>query len=594
MKYLYHSQTEIKDGFWKFYAELNRNVTVHAVRDRFEETHRFGAFACDWKEGDPEEKKPHVFWDSDIAKWIEGAAYLTETKREPALEAKIDEVADLIEKNQLESGYFNSHFIAVEPDKIFEWRGCHELYCTGHLIEAAIAYHKATGKDKLLKCMLKNVDYIYKVFVEEGSAKFVTPGHEEIELALLTLYDYTGEEKHLELAKFFLDKRGNNDKEQPDLYTQAHLPVRAQKEAAGHAVRALYLYTAMAMAAKTANDKELWEACLALFDDITNSKMSITGGVGAKRQGEAFSYSYDLPNMTTYNETCASIALAMFAAAMNENDPDGRYADVVERVYYNGFISGLSLSGDHFFYTNPTEIDVKKNARDGEYHPITQRVKVFGCSCCPPNVVRFLASIPRYAYGTDGDTVYCNQFIDGVTALTAGGKDATLTLKTDYPVSGRLEFSYKGEPITLKVRIPGWCTEYDGETEKGYAAFPLADGQTVCIDLPMNIHFMEANPRVQDNSGRYAVTRGPVVYCMEGVDNGGDLRDITLLESGAKVAQEDGLPAPVIYLDGERRESSAALYSLKSDRRTRIKARLIPYFAFANRGETDMLIWAQG
>lgn len=593
MKYLYHSQTEIRDGFWKFYADLDRNVTVHAVRDRFEETHRFGAFACEWKEGDPEEKKPHVFWDSDIAKWIEGAAYLTETKREPALEAKIDEVADLIEKNQLESGYFNSHFIPVEPDRIFEWRGCHELYCTGHLIEAAIAYHKATGKDKLLNCMLKNVDYIYRVFVEEGSAKFVTPGHEEIELALLKLYDYLGEPKHLELAMFFLNKRGDNDKEQPDLYTQAHLPVREQKEAVGHAVRALYLYTAMAMAAKAADDKELWDACLALFDDITNRKMGITGGVGAKHQGEAFSYAYDLPNKETYNETCASIALAMFAAAMGENDPDGRYADVVERVYYNGFISGLSLSGDHFFYTNPTEIDVKKNTRDGEYHPITQRVKVFGCSCCPPNVVRFLASIPRYAYSTDGDTVYCNQFIDGVTSFTAGGKDATLTLKTDYPVSGKLEFSYTGEPITLKVRIPGWCTEYAGKTEKGYATFPLTDGQTVCIDLPMNIHFMEANPHVQDNSGRYAVMRGPVVYCMEGIDNGDNLRDITLLESGEKVACEE-FPAPVIYLDGKRREDSEALFSPKNDRRKDIKVRLIPYFAFANRGETDMLIWAQG
>ena len=591
MDYLYHSNTEIKDGFWKYYADLNRDVTVHAVRDRFEETYRFAAFACDWKEGDDEAKKPHVFWDSDIAKWMEGVAYMTEMKVEPELEAKVDEVADLIEKNQLENGYFNCHFIAVEPDKIFTWRGCHELYCTGHLIEAAIAYHKATGKDKLLKCMLKNVDYIYQRFVIDKDTAFVTPGHQEIELALIKLYDYTGDKKHLELANFFLDKRGNNDGETLDAYNQSHIPVREQSEAVGHSVRALYLYTAMAMAAKRNNDAEMLDACHRLFDDVVNKKMHITGGVGSLREGEKFSYEYDLPNANTYNETCAAIALSMFAAAMCEIEPRGIYGDVVERVFYNGFISGLSLSGDHFFYTNPTEIDLKKNTRSGDWHPISQRVKVFGCSCCPPNVVRFLGSIPRYAYGKDADTVYCHQFIYGVTKLTVGGKDAELTLKTAYPLDGKLTFTYKGEPMTLKVRIPDWCVEYTGETENGFATFEMKDGDTVTLDLPMNVHLIEANPLVQDNSGRYAVTRGPVVYCLEGVDNGENLRDITITSSAAEVKTEDGIPAPVLYLPAERRAASDSLFRLKDDTRIPFTAKLIPYLAFANRGDTDMLIW---
>ncbi len=592
MDYLQHFSTEIKDGFWKYYADLNRNVTVYAVRDRFEETHRFGAFACEWKQGDPDEKYPHIFWDSDIAKWMEGVAYMAENGEiDPELIAKVDEVVDNIEKNQLESGYFNSHFIAVEPDKIFTMRGCHELYCTGHLIEAAIAYDRATGKDKFLKCMIKNADYIYERFYVKKDTGFVTPGHQEIEIALIKLYDYTGDEKYLELALYFLLERGKHECDGHLSEFQTHLPLLEQTEAAGHAVRAGYMYTAMAMAVKRTGNPELKKTCDALFENITTKKMHVTGGVGANHTGEIYSYDYDLPNSNTYNETCATLALSMFAAAMCELEPDGKYGDVVERVLYNGFISGLSLSGDHFYYTNPAELDLKKLTRNGDWYPSARRVKVFGCSCCPPNVVRFLGSIPRYAYGQEGDTVYCHQFIDGVTRLTVGGKDATLTLKTAYPCDGKLSFSYKGEPMTLKVRIPAWCVEYEGETEKGFATFSLKDGGTLTVDLPMVTHLIEANPKVQDNSGRYAVTRGPIVYCLEGIDNGENLRDISIISTDALIRKEEGIPAPVLYMAAERREASDALYRLKNDKRVTFTARLIPYLANTNREETDMIIW---
>lgn len=601
MKNLYFANTEIKGGFWKYYTDLVRNVTVHAVYDRFKETGRFDAFKCSWHEGDNPDWKPDRYWDSDVAKWIEGVAYLTETKREPELESLVDATVDEIEKNQREDGYFNSYFLTVEPSKIYTDRNAHELYCTGHLIEAAIAYHKATGKDKLLSCMLKNVDCIRRNFVEEGRAGFTTPGHEEIEIALIKLYEYTGDEKHLELARFFIDKRGtceNDDMhwqgEGWDACFQSEMPVREMSEAKGHAVRAGYLYTAMAMLSKVDGDEELKAACDRLFDNIVNTKMSITGGVGAQKERETFSYSYDLPNRDVYNETCAAIALAMFAGAMQEIEPNSIYGDVIERVYYNGFISGVSLSGDRFFYTNPLELDIKKYQHKGSYQPISQRVKVFGCSCCPPNVVRMLGSLPRYMYTVDGDTVYCNQFAECETKLTVGKESATLIQHTSYPFDGHLEFEYHGAPVTLRVRIPEWCVEYKGETVNGFAEFRLTDGETATVDLPMNIHFIESNPNVQDNSGRYAITRGPIVYCMEGVDNGENLRDITILDNeNFAVSAEKGIPAPVIYADAERRRATNKLYSLKSADREQFRARLIPYFSFANREETGLLVWVQ-
>ena len=252
----------------------------------------------------------------------------------------------------------------------------------------------------------------------------------------------------------------------------------------------------------------------------------------------------------------------------------------------------FSLDGDKFFYTNPLEIDQKKYKNEAYYQPPFERVKVFDCSCCPPNVLRMLASLPRYMYTSDRNTIYCNQFSDCETKFNIGGKEATLIQKTNYPSDGKIEFTYYGEPITLFVRIPEWCVEYQGETQNGFAEFSLNYGDTVSLELPMNIHFIEANPNVQNNSGRYAVTRGPIVYCMEGIDNGENLSDITLIDNNCfEVKNEDGIPAPVIYIPAERRKSTDKLYKIKNDERIKFTARLIPYFSFSNRTVTDMLIW---
>ena len=589
MKNLQGSNVKIKDGFWRFYSDLNRNSIVKNVYDRFKETGRFDAISRDWREGMP--NKPHIYWDSDVAKWIEGAAYVIGESKDSKLEAIIDEVVEDIAKKQRADGYFNSYFLSVEPSKIFTNRDWHELYCLGHMIEAAIVYKKVTGKDKFLNCVLKNIDMVYRVFVEEKSADFVTPGHEEIEIALLKLYDYLGNEKHLELARFFINQRGNNEIEPKDAHFQSNVPVRRINEAVGHAVRAGYLYTAMSMLAKIDDDKELKEACNRVFEDIVNYKMSITGGVGSERVGEKFSYKYDLPNSDTYNETCASIALALFAGAMQELNVSSRYGDVIERVIYNGIISGVSLDGEKFFYTNPLEIDRKKYVRS-THQPRCERIKVFECSCCPPNVTRTLGDISRYMYTIDNNSIYCNQFATCEATFTVGGKTAVLKQTTNYPFDGKINFEYSGEPITLYVRIPEWCVEYTGTTENGFAKICLSNGESASIDLPMEIHFMEANPYAQDNSGRYAVQRGPIIYCMEEIDNRENLRDIRLIQNGTKLVEKEvSIPAPVIYMDAKRRKTTEKLYSLKNDDMQNFTARLIPYFAFANREASDLIVW---
>lgn len=589
MRNLYFGNTELTGGFWKHYEDLNRNVTIHSVYDRFLETGRFDALKCDWREG--MEKKPHIFWDSDVAKWIESAAYILEKHKVPELEEKVDELVDRIAANQRSDGYFNSHFLSVNPAQIYLKREWHELYCTGHMIEAAIAYHRATGKDKLLQCVLKNVDCIERAFVREKTAAFVTPGHEEIELALLKLYEYRGDPRHLELARFFLDQRGNNEKEEKNPYNQSDMPCRKIESAKGHAVRAGYLYTAMAMLAGLDGDEEMLAACKRVWKDITTTKMSVTGGIGADHHEERFSYSYDLPNSDTYNETCAAISLALFASAMQQVDTDSSYGNVIERILYNGFLSGLSLDGEKFFYANALEIDAKKYQRS-TYQPSCERVKVFNCSCCPPNVTRILSSIPRFLYTVGDEGIFCNQFMRSSTRFFVKGKEAILTQETDYPFSGKIRFTYRGEKTALFVRIPDWCVEWKGKTEKGFCCFDLTGDDDFTIDLPMEIHFIEANPKVQDDAGRCALQRGPVVYCLEGIDNGENLRDVTLMEDGhPEIIRDDTIPAPVLMMDAERREPFGDLYRLRLATQVSFRARLIPYFAFANREKSDMILW---
>ncbi len=596
------SNTRITGGFWKHKQALVRRVTTGAVYDRFLDTGRIDAFRFDWKPGSP--NQPHYFWDSDVAKWMEGVAYQLAQKPDARLEKKIDDLVDLIEKNQCDDGYFNIFFTVVQPENRFTNRDWHELYCAGHLMEAAVAYYHATGKRKFLDCMCRYADYIEKRFVMDADTPFATPGHEEIELALVRLYECTGEARYLSLAKHFVDMRGESLEMLPDWmdvsYSQSHAPVREQRTAEGHAVRAMYLYCGMADVAYHTGDTELQAACEAIFDNVAEKRMYITGGIGSSGAGEAFTVDYDLPNLISYTETCAALALALFANRMLRFGADAKYSDVVERVMYNGFMSSLSLDGKSFFYQNPLEIMPRMHKRDVSVHhssvnlPPMQRQEVFACSCCPPNIVRFIPSIANMLYSEDGEVIYVHQFMQSLTTIERDGKMLVLEQVTRYPENGKVKIKLSGGDARIAVRIPGWFDGYRGETRKGYAYFDLKDGEELTFDFTMKPVFVEARPEVVFDAGRYAVMRGPVLYCMEGADNGELLRDITL-DSRARFKNGKhavlGVPQLTVRAWRTVREPNAPLYRQKTQNKEKVDAILIPYYAFANRGESEMQVW---
>ena len=604
MKTVDFSQTKVISGFWKQKQDMVRKTTIYAVYDRFCETGRFDAFKCDWKEEMP--NQPHIFWDSDVAKWMEAAAYLTGQKREPKLEKIVDGVVDLIARNQGEDGYFNVYFTVVEPGKRFTDRTCHELYCAGHLIEAAVAYYEATGKRKFLDCMCRYADYIEKRFKIDQDTAFSSPGHEEIELALVRLYECTGEKRYLDLAEFFVLIRGTENDKGKDtldggLYSQAHKPATQQDEAEGHAVRAVYFYCAMADIAYHTGNQDLLAACKKLFADIVEKKMYITGGIGSSSRGEAFTLPYDLNNELAYSETCAAIGLAFFANRMLKLENDSLYADIIEKIIYNGFLSATSLDGKAFFYENPLEIIPMMGKRDrsctwipGIHWPQTQRSEVFECSCCPPNISRFIPTIANLMYTDDGETLFVHQFMQARTEIRRGGKTLTVTQKTAYPENGKVRITVTGSDTKMAVRIPGWFDGYKGETVKGYAYFDVKDGETLVFDFAMKAEFMEARPEAIFNCNRFAVQRGPVIYCMESVDNGPNIRDIRLDgKSRFAYGKHPQLGVPQLAIKAWRRapKTDAPLYEIRHNSLQKMEAILIPYYAFANRGEAEMQVW---
>ncbi len=599
MKTVNCKNIKITDGFWKIKQDMVNNVTLKSVYDRFKETHRFDALDCTWKEGAPD--MPHVFWDSDIAKWIEGLAYSLNYSKNEELEKLADEAIGKIIKNRDGNGYFNSHFLVT--GERFTDRTEHELYCAGHLIEAAVAYYEATGKKAFLDAMCKYADYIEKVFVTEKSAKFITPGHPEIELALVKLYEVTGEKRYLDLSKFFIDNHGGNPQDPPmykgcnELYNQDDVPVRERETADGHCVRALYLFCAMADLADIYNDKGLFEAAERCFMNIVDKRMYITGATGSTCHGESFTIDYDLPNRDAYAETCASIALAFFANRMIKLNPNGKYGDAVEKVMYNGSLSGISMDGKGFFYENPLEIDVEFNnvnkcTDGGKRFPITQRKEVFDCSCCPPNVIRFISSISEYLYSYSEDTLFINQYINSEAVF----EGMTVSQITDYPSTEEIKIKIENSNKKyIALRIPSWCKNFEINKEhkliNGYAYIEISQNDEILLTLSMPVTFISANKMVHTCAGRVAVMRGPVVYCLEGVDNGKDLSSIRIdIKEKAEISEKEFL-VPNILLKAYKEPENDSLYFEATENYIETQLKFIPYFAYANRGETDMLIW---
>lgn len=606
----FHSVT-LTDGFWKDRSDLNKNVSLSNVRKRFEETGRFDALRFNYATTG---KKPHFFFDSDVAKWMEAVAYLIVQNPDGMREheALCEELIDCMERAQREDGYLNSEHQQIDPHLIFCNRDRHELYCAGHLIEAAIAYHKATGRDRFLKIMERYCSLIERVFLVEGSAGFVTPGHEEIELALIKLYRHTKNEKYLNMARFFLTMRGNNQKDKPiyddNLFgSQDDVDIQHLERANGHCVRALYLYSGIADLAAETDDALLFENLEKVFADITNSKMYITGGVGSTPTTESFTVPYDLPNRTAYTESCCAVAMMMFTSRMRKLSKQAKYGHLAERVLYNAMLSSTSLDGKSFFYENPLEIALEEYGREvavpKSLHtrlPITQRLEVFGCSCCPPNINRFFAHLGDYICVDEGDSLCVEQYISANMKTPYG----MLSITEDYAREGKASIigrDYTSKTISL--RVPEWCkaltATLNGKpvtptVRDGYAYFKVEKEFCIHLDFGISFSFVCANPMVRDNVGRMALTYGPVVYCIEGVDNGERLNRIEIspdaVHDATKKLDFHGLYS--VTLPAFRLRENNALYfdaAESSVKKTDVKC--IPYFAFANRGESDMLVW---
>ncbi|GHV38516.1 hypothetical protein FACS189490_00590 [Clostridia bacterium] len=599
----------VTGGFWQNRQRVNTESTVKAVYTQFKQTGRFRALTHAWREGEAD--KPHIFYDSDAAKWIEGAAYSLFFTPDETVTANIEAVIDLIEDGITAEGYFNSYYQTVEPHKRFTARWAHELYCAGHLIEAAVAYYEASGKRRFLDVMIKYAEYIYKVFVTDKSAAFETPGHEEIELALVRLYECVGDKKWLDLAKHFIDKRAANEKdgyflERGRFYTQDQAPVAEQETAEGHAVRFGYLFTGAADIARETDDAKLLSACKKVWRDIIDKKMYVTGGIGSIKQDEAFGPPYFLPNFEAYTETCASIALAYFGERLSRLEAISEYADVCELELYNGALAGVSLDGAGFFYENPLSIkpSVQRFLNDvyGYGRPV-QRVEVFSCSCCPPNILRLIASVGGYFYGVNGNTLLVHQYGESEAKITVNGREITVSQKTDYPWDGKITLTIGAdEPFTAAIglRVPDWCenpqVNYEATLKDGYlyTSKEWKDGDEVTLNLPMEVTEIEANPAVSQDAGRVAIKRGPIVYCVEGADNGENLEDLLITDYTAyeTVWKPDLLGGVnVIKFNAKRRKPFAGLYRKYAPEYEDVTVTAIPYFAWANRAEGEMAVW---
>ena len=575
----------------------------------------------------PESFYGMVFQDSDVAKWMEAAAYALAAGPDQELEARLEETIDLLEQGQHEDGYLNSYFTVKAPGK--EWtdlQEAHELYCAGHLMEAAVAYFEATGKDRFLKIMERNADCIYRHFTEVCPRGF--SGHPEVELALLKLYRATGNETYKELCAHFIDVRGQSpnyfveerktrgwhvwDQGDPNGidtdYTQSTKPVREQKDAVGHAVRAVYLYTAMADLARESGDPTLKTACETLWKSITEKRMYVTGGIGSTVLGEAFTVDYDLPGDTAYAETCASIGLIFFARRMLELDPKGQYGDVMERALYNTVLAGMAQDGRRFFYVNPLEVvpGISGEAAT-QRHALPQRPQWYACACCPPNVARLLTSIGSYAYTAGENALFAHLYLEGTVDSGLGW---SLTCETGYPHGGEVRYTYHGpeQETTLALRIPGWSRrtslqvngremDLSALTREGYAYLNrvFREGDQITLTLDMAPQWVTASAKVPALSNRAAVQRGPLMYCAEGVDNGGQVLGLSFAREGT-LTQEPFDPellggvAPVTA-QGWRQREPGALYAYGMAQLEPAQIRLVPYYAWGNRGLTQMRVW---
>lgn len=634
------NRVTLKDGLWAPRQETNHRVTLRRLLEHIYETGRVDNFlkAAGKKSGTFEGR---LYNDSDVYKWIEAAAraYMREPDQELKLE--MDKVVEAVAAAQHENGYLNTYFTLVEPN--LRWTNLnfmHELFCAGHLIQAAVAMDRATGDARLLEVARRFADHIYSRFGPGKRNGY--PGHPEIELALVELYRYTGERRYLDLAAFFVDARGGQDSpfarefanaqertgtiagnkvdSYPDFwahtralfltedgsydgsYAQDHAPVREQNSAEGHAVRALYLYCGMADVAAETEDAKLLQALEAIWRDLVGTKMYVTGGVGSSHENEGFTRSFDLPSLDAYSETCASVGMIMWNYRMWMLTRDGAYMETVERVLYNAFLAGVSTDGERFFYVNPLE-------SVGNHH----RQPWFNCACCPPNASRLVASLGEYLYSTAERELFVNLYVASHAQLPLTDTTFEIVQEHDYPWDGTITLAVTPErscEATIWLRIPDWCDTYtltvDGEpidapATRGYVPIHRVWRGTASVQLllPLGQRFLHADPRVRENRGKTAIARGPLVYCLESADNDFDLTslrvDVSTTPSHYRLS-DNGLPSGTVVLEGSgviTPKNGTELYEpLTPDEAVPVRYRAIPYFEWDNREPGRMLVWA--
>ena len=632
-------EVSICDPFWSKHVDLVRNTIIpyqwEAMNDRIpdaESSHCLENFkiAAGRAKGD---FYGAVFQDTDVAKWLEAVGFSLACCPDEALEKTADEVIDLIADAQCEDGYINTYFTIKEPDK--RWTDLcegHELYTAGHLMEAAVAYYEGTGKRKFLECMCRFADLICDTFGTEEGKIHGYPGHEEVEIGLVKLARVTDNLKYLKQAKYFIDARGVGENyfmkemSRPDYklifpefadytpeYSQSHKPVREQTTAEGHAVRAVYLYCAMADLAEAYQDEGLLNACKTLWNNIVEKRMYITGGIGSSGYLERFTVDYDLPNEYNYSESCASIGLALFGLRMAQITGESQYMDVVERALYNTVLAGIALDGKSFFYVNPLEVwppACMEGTSKKHVKPIRQ--KWFGVACCPPNIARTLASLGQYVYSQKPEKkeLYVNLFVSNETEFDWNKDKIFVKLQTEFPWVNTYSLEVKNVPadgMDLMLRVPDYAQNYqvkaDGniyeenkESEKGYRRVHVEKDTKVEVSFAAQAKFVYANPQVRADSGKVAIVRGPLVYCLEEIDNSQNLPAIFVDTDAALREEKSDLFGGIITVKARGKkivESSVSdsLYSGQKPQLEDVELTAIPYPYWNNRGEGEMLVW---
>lgn len=576
------SHVKINDNFWSPRLSKHVSATLPVCIDQIEnQTGRIRNFENAAKgEG---EHSGIFFDDSDVYKALEGMAYSLINNPDPELEKKADEWIDKFAAAQQPDGYINTFYTLTGLDKRWTNMDKHEMYCAGHMIEAGVAYYQATGKRKLLDVCIRMTDHMMSQF-GPGKRHWV-PGHEEIELALVKLYQTTQEQKYLDFAYWLLEERGHGHGTMGDegkwnpVYYQDIVPVRQLTDISGHAVRCMYLYCGMADVAALKNDTGYIAAMDRLWDDVVHRNMYITGGIGSSHDNEGFTEDYDLPNLDAYCETCASVGMVLWNQRMNQLTGDSKYIDVLERSLYNGALAGISLGGDRFFYVNPLE-------SKGDHH----RQEWYGCACCPSQLSRFLPSIGNYIYASSDDALWVNLYIGNTGQIRIGETDILLTQETDYPWDGSVKLTIStSQPLEkeIRLRIPNWCKTYDlsingkrinVSEEKGYAVIKDWKSQDViALDMDMPVEIVAADPHVKENFDKRAIQRGPLVYCMEEIDNPEYFDQIQLSPS---TTFQTAFVSDILN----------GIKTIKTNGRAQ-SATFIPYYAWDNRKAGKMRVW---